>query len=222
MSTEAKTTVIVKTSPKLVAAVKAQLDAEAKAIGKQTYTARMIRTEAERMSYDEKQARQMTFLAWREAKGFNAAKEGEESTKQFDNDNRFAISKIMTIAFPVETHKADLEKAIAFNEKLGDAKHGRISVSKLESISRGKLTFADAKEGKSAAKNVKQTTPQKVVKLTGETLENELAGIRSRYCKPGLMTPKQMREYAKVVFCDGPYKPAEKTESDDTETEETE
>lgn len=205
--TEAKQEVVVKTSAKVVAAIVAQLSAEVTALGKQAETGRTIRMEAKRMNYDEKQARMMATLCWREAKGFKS--KDEEQIKDFDLRARPDVSKAMAIAFPVETHRADTDKALAHNEKLG-TKHGRISSSKVLDIARGKLSFADALAGKSATGNGKPPEPSKPIILTEETLENELAGIRSRYCKPGILTPIEMRDVANAVFCDGTYTPEKK------------
>lgn len=205
--TEAKSEVIVKTSAKVVAAIKAQVIVEAQALGKVAFTAKTIRQEADRLGYDEKQARQMTTLAWREAKGFKGT---EDQTKDFDLRCRPDVSKVIALAFPVATHEKDTQKAMAFNEKLGDQKHGRISSGKMLSIARGNLTYEDALAGKSAQKTAKTPEPGKVKKLTLATLEDELAGIRARFCKPGIANPEQMREIAERVFCDGAYKPAEK------------
>lgn len=214
MSTEAKTAVavIVKTSPKVIAAIVAQLSAEVTALGKQAETGRTIRTEAKRMGYDKDQAREMATLCWREAKAFKS--KDEQQIKDFDLRARPDVSKAMAIAFPVDTHKADTDRALAHNEKIG-TKHGRISSSKVLDIARGKLTFDEALAGKSAtAGNGKTPTPAKPEVLTLTTLENELAGIRSKYCKPGILTPAAIREVAEAVFCDGTYSPT-KTKTED-------
>lgn len=205
--TEEKTAVIVKTSAKVIAAITAQISAEVTALGKQAQTGQTIRLEAKRMNYDEKQARQMATLCWREAKGFKS--KDEQEIKDFDLRNRPDVSKAIAIAFPVATHRADTDKALAHNEKVG-GKHGRISSSKVLDIARGKLTYEDALAGKSASGNGKTPEPKKEIPLTAETLENELAGIRARYCKPKLFTPEKLREIAEEVFCDGPYEPSKK------------
>lgn len=209
MSTETKTETkketVVKTSAKVVEAIKTQLVAEATAYGKQAFTGKTIREEAKRMGYDEKQARQMATLCWREAKGFKGT---EEETSSFDLRARPDVSKAMSIAFPVQTHAKDVDKAIMHNEKIG-SKHGRISSSKVLDIARGKLTFAEALAGKSA-QGGKTPEPKKVEKLTAETLENELAAIRARYVKPKMFTPEQARDIADRVFCDGTYSPEKK------------
>lgn len=176
-------------------------------VGSATLSAvKVIRSEAKRLGYDEKQTRQMVTLSYRKAKSLPATAD-EETVKAFDLRHRPDVSKLMGIAFPDEKHTSEVNKAIAHDEAKGTAKHGRIGTSKLLQIARGNLTVADALAGKPASSN-RTPQPPTAPDLSATALENALAGIRSRFCKPEAFTPEAIRAIADRVFCDGAYVPS--------------
>ena len=222
MSTKTEVKVDVKASAKVTTEVRNVNEAESRTESATLALIRAIQTESKRLAYDQSQARLMLVLSIREAsKGTDKLpkKPTDEQLKEFDNVQRFKVSRLMAYAFPKAEVAADVNAALAHDEKLNGSKHGRVGFRRLADIAQGRLSFADAKEGKTATKvNPSQATP-KVLDLSATALENDLAGIRSKYAKAtaehaAAFTPKQLREMAAKVFCDGAYKPtkAEKTE----------
>lgn len=211
--TSAKVEVSAVSSAKVVTAIAAIVAADAQVANATIAAVRTIRSEANRMNYDAKQARLMVTLSYRLAQGFTSKDETEIST--FDAKYRPNVSRLMGIAFPEKERESAVNAALAHDEKLGNQKHGRIGTNKLLEISRGNLSFADAKAGKAPTRTPSGNGP-KVQDLSATALENALAGIRSTFGtakdkQAAAFTPQALRAMAEKVFCDGPYKPSTDT-----------
>lgn len=149
MATKATTTTAVKTetevqintSTKVIAAIIAQVAAVALAISKKRYTAQTVKAEADRMGYDKKQAHKMVTLCWFEAHGME--KKSEQEKADFLTRSRPDVSKVIALAFPEK--QAELDKAYAHNDKLGEKapKQNRIGENNLLKIARGESTVAE-------------------------------------------------------------------------------
>lgn len=107
-----------------------------------------------REGWTREDVRTMLVLSWRDGLKFKPSKEEnrEKEERDFDNTYRFDVSKIMSLAFPADDKaQGNLDAAIKHNEKLGKLR-GRIGENRLLDISRGKLTFEDARRGLSVKK----------------------------------------------------------------------
>lgn len=174
MSTTTKTAteVTVAASSKVTALIVAQISAAVTAFSKKRQTAEGIRSEADRLGYDRKQASEMALLSWVEA--FNMSKASEADLKRFTLKSRPDVSKVLALAYPDKP--AELGKAYAHNDKLpaNSPKHNRIGENNLLRIARGEATTAEVLNAKAEVKRQSSLdatfTPQ-------ERFQNSIAGV---------------------------------------------
>ncbi len=186
--TETKETVVVTVSAKLVAQIKAQIDAQVTLESKKLATSKIIKSEAERLGYDEKQMRQMVVLSWREARGIKASA-SEKEIADFDLRSRPDISKVIALAYPVK--EASLIEAIDQNEAIRAGKGPKgakiIGENNLLEIARGNLTVAKFNKG------IKPTrTKKNGSKLSpSDQLGNRFVSLYKEFVTAELVTEKE-------------------------------
>lgn len=202
MATETKTAekVVVVASPKLVTAIKSLVEVAATLESKKVAVAKVIRTEAERLGYDEKQTRQMVVLSWRAARPKATEGVSEKQLADFDKSSQPDISKVMLLAFP--SNEAEVEKAIAHNVAVatGKAPAGakRIGENTLLDIARGNQTVAKHSKGIPPKRKEKQGS-----KLSpDDQLGNALANLWKQFVSSESVTPKRALELVNLYFCE--------------------
>jgi hypothetical protein len=212
VKTEAKT--VTQASAKLTAQVVAMIEAQVGYEGATLSTVRTLQSESSRLGLDKDGSRQLLVLSIRAAKlgkpGGLAKGADDEAVKAFDFAQKFQVSRLLALAFPKAEVAAEVEKALSHDEGKNGSKHGRIGVNKAIEIARGNLTCADAKAGKAPARRNPTPPTPAAADVSPEAFENALAGLRSRFIKPGAFNPERARELAAKVFCDGTYSPAKK------------
>jgi hypothetical protein len=148
MATETKTETEVKVeaNAKCVALIRKIQENAAQGASLKVQLADVARSEGARLGLDEIGIRRMLALSWREAQGFKSSDEKLQAA--FDQGSRPDISKIMRLAYPVDKKaESNLVEAIKHNSLVG-ATRDRIGENKLLDISRGNLTFLQAKANK--------------------------------------------------------------------------
>jgi hypothetical protein len=199
-ATKADSKVTVTVSPKLVEAIRVQLDAQATMEGKILATADCATSEAKRLGYDKAQSRIMVTLSWRKALG--ADKLSEEDIILFDKANRPGVSKIMALAFPDEKEAVELAKVREHNRK-HPAKNERVGVNRMLEVVRGNQSADDAIAHKPLVRN--GTTPAAPVGATdAEKFANGIAGLRQLLTEAGKgkLTLVEARKIATVGLAD--------------------
>lgn len=170
--TETKAEVTVAASTKVTALIVAQISAQVSAFSKKRQTAEGIRSEADRLGYDRKQASEMALLSWIVA--FSMEKADEPTLKRFTLKSRPDVSKVLALAYP--DAPSELAKAYAHNDKLpvNSPKHNRIGENNLLRIARGEAKTAEVLNAKAEVKRQSSLdatfTPQ-------ERMQNSFAGI---------------------------------------------
>lgn len=164
--------VTVSSNAKVTALIVAQISAQVSAFSKKRATAEGIRSEADRLAYDRKQASEMALLSWVAA--FNMDKASEADLKRFTLKSRPDVSKVMALAYP--DAPKELALAYAHNDKLpaNSPKHNRIGENNLLRIARGEAKTAEVLNAKAEVKRQSSLdatfTPQ-------ERMQNSFAGI---------------------------------------------
>lgn len=170
--TATKEEVTVSSNAKVIALIVAQINATVSAFSKKRQTAEGIRSEADRLGYDRKQASAMAALCWLDA--FNMQKASDEDKAKFTLKSRPDVSKVLALAYP--DAPKELQAAYAHNDKLSanSPKHNRIGENNLLRIARGEVKTAEVLNHKAEVKRQSSLdatfTPQ-------ERMVNSFAGV---------------------------------------------
>jgi hypothetical protein len=178
-NTEAKASVAVTVTPKLLTALSEYVSAQTSLTGKFNALAETLRAEANRQGLDRDGANKLAQAAWIE---FHKLPSTEPLPMKYRPD----VSKVLTLAYPAKpAAEKELRAAQDHNKKAG-ATAARIGVNTLLEIARGNITVKQALNGKAASKRSKSgldtvSTPQErfAASVKG-MLETHRVGTKNR------------------------------------------